>query len=111
MTALQLLGWIAAALLLQLLAGIGWALLRRPTAQAPAGHAIEGTARSDAAWNGWREFRVARREYEDAARTQCSFHLQPVDGPPLPPFRPGQFLTFSLDLPGSSSATLSEGGS
>lgn len=47
---------------------------------------------------GWREFRVARREFEDAAQSQCSFYLRPVDGRPLPPFKPGQFLTFALDV-------------
>jgi ferredoxin-NADP reductase len=57
-------------------------------------------ARSDAAWPGWRAFRVARREFEDPAQSQCSFYLQPVDGQPLPAFKPGQFLTFSLDVPG-----------
>jgi len=54
------------------------------------------------AWPGWREFRVARREFEDAACTQCSFHLEPVDGVPLPAFKPGQFLTFALQLPSDS---------
>ncbi len=36
------------------------------------------------------------RRFEDAAKSQCSFQLQPVDGMPLPAFRPGQYLTFSL---------------
>ena len=66
---------------------------------APAATAV----RSDAAWAGWREFRVAQRAFEDAARSQCSFYLQPVDGQPLPPFKPGQFLTFALDVPPRSS--------
>jgi hypothetical protein len=39
-----------------------------------------------------------QRAFEDAARSQCSFHLEPVDGQPLPDFRPGQFLTFALDV-------------
>ena len=39
------------------------------------------------------------REFEDAAQTQCSFYLEPVDGAPLPPFKPGQFLTFALQVP------------
>jgi ferredoxin-NADP reductase len=39
-----------------------------------------------------------RREFEDAAHTQCSFHLQPVDGSSLVPFQPGQYLTFSLKV-------------
>lgn len=104
MTALQLLGWICAALLLQLGAGIAWVLWRR-AALPPVGAEAAPAARSDAAWIGWREFRVARREFEDAARTQCSFYLEPVDGAPLPPFKPGQFLTFSIDLPATGSGT------
>jgi uncharacterized protein len=50
-----------------------------------------------AAWAGLREFSVARREFEDAAQPQCSFYLEPVDGAVLPPFLPGQFLTFELN--------------
>jgi ferredoxin-NADP reductase len=55
-------------------------------------------ANSSDAWIGWQEFRVARRAFEDEARTQCSFHLVPVDGAPLPSFKPGQFLTFDLRI-------------
>lgn len=51
---------------------------------------------STAAWRGWQEFRVARRAFEDRSRSQCSFYLEPIDGSALPPFLPGQFLTFSL---------------
>jgi hypothetical protein len=40
---------------------------------------------------------VARREFEDTAHSQCSFYLEPVDGAPLPAFRPGQFLTVGID--------------
>jgi ferredoxin-NADP reductase len=98
MTAVQLLGLIAAALLLQVAVGIGLAAWRRPapTVGQPAGET--GEVRSEAAWPGWRAFRVDRREFEDAARSQCSFYLSPVDGQALPPFRPGQFLTFALDV-------------
>jgi ferredoxin-NADP reductase len=39
---------------------------------------------------------VVRRAFEDDARSQCSFYLQPVDGAPLPVFLPGQFLTFAV---------------
>ncbi|MDP3224181.1 MAG: 2Fe-2S iron-sulfur cluster-binding protein [Rubrivivax sp.] len=57
---------------------------------------------STSAWPGTREFRVTSRHHEDAAGSQCSFDLQPVDGQALPEFRPGQFLTFDLDVtPGS----------
>lgn len=54
------------------------------------------------AWTGWRDFRVVRREFEDTAGGVCSFYLAPVDGKPLPAFLPGQFLTFRLDLPGTT---------
>ena len=43
-------------------------------------------------------FRVAQREFEDGLHAQCSFHLEPVDGAPLPSFKPGQFLTFQLQV-------------
>ena len=99
MTAVELLGLISAALLIQLAVGIGVVLRRRRLA-APLTPPRPVTARAkpDLAWEGWREFRVAQRRLEDAARSQCSFHLQPVDGQTLPAFRPGQFLTFSLDV-------------
>lgn len=53
----------------------------------------------DAGWSGFRPFKVARRVIEDPAELICSFYLAPVDGPPLPAFKPGQFLTFRLDVP------------
>ena len=104
MTAPELLGLISAALLLQLGAGIAWSLWRRGAAPADAALAAVPAPlpKLDAAWSGWREFRVLRREYEDVARSQCSFYLRPVDGVALPAFKPGQFLTFSLDVAGTS---------
>ena len=99
MTAPELLGLITAALLLQVAVGIGVVVRRRRAAPAPTPlQPTTTTTRPDLAWGGWREFRVARREFEDAALSQCSFYLQPLDGQPLPAFRPGQFLTFSLDV-------------
>jgi len=47
-------------------------------------------------WEGFREFSVQRREVEDINRSICSFYLVPLDGKPLPTFKPGQFLTFRL---------------
>jgi len=49
-------------------------------------------------WNGNRKFTVARksRECDDV----FAFYLKPHDGKPLPLFKPGQYLTFQLDLPG-----------
>jgi len=100
MTAIDLLSFISAALLLQLAAGIGWTVWRRRSAVVAANSVAPAATpvKADAAWTGWREFRVAQRALEDAAQSQCSFYLQPVDGQPLPPFKPGQFLTFALDV-------------
>jgi ferredoxin-NADP reductase len=96
----QLLAYIAAALLAQCVLGAGFAIWRRRAVQGePAAadlHEAPGLAAG--AWPGWRDFRVVRRGFEDASETQCSFHLQPVDGQALAPFRPGQYLTFSLKL-------------
>jgi len=102
MTAAQLLGLITAALLTQLMVGIGVAVWRRRSAPVATPADAAKSVRSDAAWAGWREFRVAQRSFEDAAQSQCSFCLRPVDGQPLPAFKPGQFLTFSLDVANSS---------
>jgi ferredoxin-NADP reductase len=47
-------------------------------------------------WSGWRPFRVAA--IVDEARDVKSFYLTPVDGKPLSPFLPGQYLTFRLPV-------------
>lgn len=100
LTTAQLLGWILSALFLQASVGIGVAVWRRPPRTAAAEPAALPSAPSagNAAWAGTRDFRVVSRTDEDAARSQCSFCLQPVDGQPLPEFRPGQFLTFVLQV-------------
>jgi ferredoxin-NADP reductase len=51
-------------------------------------------------WNGCRKFQVVKKvvECEDVA----SFYLAPHDKRPLPPFKPGQYITFQLNLPGQS---------
>lgn len=46
-------------------------------------------------WRGFRWFRVARRVPESEEIT--SLHLEPVDGAPVAPHLPGQFLTVRLD--------------
>lgn len=100
MTTSLLLSIIATALALQLAVAIGVGLSRRrrrSVATPPEYPDAEASSR-DQAWRGWREFRVARREFEDEAATQCSFYLEAVDGIALPPFHPGQFLTFSLPV-------------
>lgn len=96
MTAPQLLGYIGWAALVQIIVwgGLGAWLSRRqaghPTSPEPASRAP------------WREFRIVRRTLEDPGGSQCSFHLAPVDGRPLPDFHPGQFLTVSLTPSGEA---------
>ncbi len=50
-------------------------------------------------WTGWRQFKIARIRHESDVIT--SFVLRPVDGGPVLRHRPGQYLTFRLDIPGS----------
>lgn len=48
-------------------------------------------------WSGFRKFEVAKKVFE---ATDChSIYLKPHDGRPLPPFEPGQFLTFKFKVP------------
>ena len=51
-------------------------------------------------WSGLRKFEIKRKEFENDTRSICSFYLFPHDEKPLPPFKPGQFLTFDLKVPG-----------
>lgn len=69
------------------LAQVGTPLARLATAQGPA-------------WSGFRKFRVEGKVLE--ADSVCSFYLAPHDGRPLPPFFPGQYLTFRLSVPGQA---------
>ncbi len=54
--------------------------------------------RSELSWNGFRKFEIQQKNIE--AEGVCSFYLHPHDGKSLPPFEPGQFLTFNLPIPG-----------
>ena len=54
--------------------------------------------KSDLSWNGYRKFEISDKVMEAAGI--CSFYLKPHDRKPLPPFEPGQFLTFNLNIPG-----------
>ena len=53
---------------------------------------------AQAGWNGLRKFAVAKKNVE--CDDVCAFYLKPHDGRALPAFKPGQYLTFQLDLPG-----------
>ncbi|GJM10001.1 MAG: flavohemoprotein [Lysobacteraceae bacterium] len=48
-------------------------------------------------WTGYRKFRLQKRVEE--ANDIASFYLEPHDGLALPPFHPGQHLTFRFRLP------------
>lgn len=56
------------------------------------------TESSQEAWDGFRKFEVEQKRPEGG--DVCSFYLKPHDGRPLPTFKPGQYLTFRLRIPG-----------
>ena len=60
----------------------------------------ENLAAAEGGWNGWRAFEVAEVQPESSVIT--SIILRPVDGGPVLAHKPGQYLTFWLDLPGHS---------
>ncbi len=100
MTASLLLLVIGSTVLVQLAVVAGIAFSRYRRAMAVRLTAVDPSPAREVAgaWRGLREFRVTRRTYEDSARTQCSFYLEPVDGVALTAYQPGQFLTFALSV-------------
>jgi len=56
--------------------------------------------KQDLTWTGLRKFTIAHKVEE--AEGICSFYLKPHDQKPLPPFEPGQYLTFQLHIPGQT---------
>ena len=55
-------------------------------------------------WNGYRKFEIAKKKME--ADNTCSFYLKPHDGKSISAFRPGQYLTFRLNIPGQEKAVI-----
>ena len=51
-------------------------------------------------WQDWRDFEIFHTQLE--SKEIISFYFQAVDGETLPSFKPGQFLTIKLDIPGES---------
>jgi hypothetical protein len=51
-------------------------------------------------WNGFRKFEIKRKVVEGG--DICSFYFAPHDKKPLPPFKPGQYLTFQLTIAGQA---------
>ncbi len=58
------------------------------------------------AWQGKRPFQIAWRGFETPDKDTCSFYLVPCDRKSVPVFKPGQFLTFELDIPGQTEPTM-----
>ena len=54
--------------------------------------------RAERSWNGYRKFKIRKKKRE--IEGVHSFYLTPHDGKPLPPYEPGQYLTFQLRIPG-----------
>jgi ferredoxin-NADP reductase len=59
---------------------------------------IKAVDEAKSAWNGVRKFSVTQKVMECA--DTYSFYLKPHDGKALPHFKPGQYLTFQLNVPG-----------
>lgn len=53
--------------------------------------------RESEGWTDWREFKIADKVKESDEIT--SFYLAPVDGKPLPRFRPGQYISVQVFVP------------
>lgn len=115
MTSLSLLLWIVSGIVLQLAIFFGisfwrhWLeyddlLIRAEELKLSVRPGMPGNTEevAAAAWPDFRMFRVDRKVVEDAAQLACSFYLVPEDGQPLPPFLPGQFLTFRLEIPAAT---------
>jgi len=62
----------------------------------------QNKAKADGGWQGWREFRVAKRTREST--NVMSFILRPIDGAAVLLHQPGQYLSFDFDVPGAGTA-------
>ena len=109
MTSLSLLGWIALGITLQVGLFLCAGFLRQRKSYIRLKQGLPDTVETQpkvnqskeevTGWSGFRNFRIAQRVLEDSAEQICSFYLEPEDRHPLPSFKPGQFLTFRLDVP------------
>ncbi|KAI0908051.1 globin-like protein [Ustulina deusta] len=52
------------------------------------------------AWSNWRPFTISAKTPETSEGDIVSFTLSPVDGQPLPSFKPGQYVTMRLNVQG-----------
>ena len=111
MTSLSLLLWIILGIVLQVALWLGVVFWRhwqefqilkasdQTVDVAPITLTRETSVITSAGWSGFRPFRVARKVIEDSAGQICSYYLEPDAGEELPSYKPGQYLTFRLDVP------------
>jgi len=92
------LGIMSVAALKQLAQQNEQAQLVRELLQQKIAEAKKRQEQSTLAWNGYRKF-VIDRKVEEACDI-CSFYLVPHDQKSLPHYKPGQYLTFRLNIPG-----------
>ncbi len=71
-----------------------------------SGRSVDWREVEPLSWLGKRKFRVAMRNPENANGDICSFYLVPLDGRPIPSYRPGQFLTFEVPDPEAGHPTM-----
>ena len=64
---------------------------------------LYGQQKENHGWTGFRKFKVDRKAVESDEIT--SFYLTPVDGAPISPHLPGQYLTVRLDQPADDQHT------
>ena len=53
---------------------------------------------TEGGWRTFKEFTIAEKVVESDVIT--SFYLKPVDGQPLPSYKPGQYITIRVTIPG-----------
>ena len=53
---------------------------------------------TEGGWRTFKEFTIADKVVESDVIT--SFYLKPVDGQPLPSYKPGQYITVRVTIPG-----------
>ncbi|KAI1827601.1 globin-like protein [Xylaria intraflava] len=56
--------------------------------------------KSVGSWNGWRTFTISKKVPETSDGDIVTFTLKPVDGQPLPAFKPGQYVSVRLMIKG-----------
>ncbi|KAJ5931039.1 hypothetical protein N7466_006532 [Penicillium verhagenii] len=50
-------------------------------------------------WTDWRDFEIKQKVPESEDSDIVSFYLHPVDGKPLPAFKPGQYISVQVYVP------------